>query len=71
MNAAPQRRRLPYRRPSETISVECAGMQYTATISRFADGRLALCDDSGKTSGTLGVALDQIDAAAANQGKVV
>jgi hypothetical protein len=38
MNAT--RRRLPDRRASETSTVECAGLQYTATISRFADGRL-------------------------------
>jgi hypothetical protein len=38
MSAA--RRRLPDRRASETFTVECAGLQYTATISRFADGRL-------------------------------
>jgi len=35
------RRRLPNRRASETFAVECAGLNYTATISRFADGRLA------------------------------
>jgi hypothetical protein len=38
MSAA--RRRLPDRRASETFTIECAGLQYTATISRFADGRL-------------------------------
>ena len=35
------RQRLPNRRASETFAVECAGLNYTATISRFADGRLA------------------------------
>jgi hypothetical protein len=35
------RERLPNRRFSETFSLECAGLQYTATISRFDDGRLA------------------------------
>jgi hypothetical protein len=38
MSAA--RRRLPDRRASETFTLECAGLQYTATISRFDDGRL-------------------------------
>jgi ribonucleoside-diphosphate reductase alpha chain len=37
MNA---RRRLPDRRASETFTLECAGLSYVATISRFADGRL-------------------------------
>jgi hypothetical protein len=34
------RQRLPGRRASETFSLQCAGLSYTATISRFADGRL-------------------------------
>jgi len=34
------RRRLPDRRGSETFSLQCAGLDYTATISRFDDGRL-------------------------------
>lgn len=34
------RRRLPDRRGSETFSLQCAGLAYTATISRFDDGRL-------------------------------
>jgi hypothetical protein len=34
------RQRLPDRRASETFSLECAGLAYTATVSRFADGRL-------------------------------
>jgi hypothetical protein len=38
MNA---RERLPNRRYAETFGLECAGLQYTATISRFPDGRLA------------------------------
>jgi hypothetical protein len=32
--------RLPNRRPSETFALECAGLKYTATISRFDDGRV-------------------------------
>ena len=34
------RQRLPNRRGNETFSLECSGLAYTATISRFADGRL-------------------------------
>jgi hypothetical protein len=34
------RSRLPNRRASETFSLECAGLTYTATVSRFADGRI-------------------------------
>jgi hypothetical protein len=34
------RQRLPNRRASETFALECAGLSYIATISRFADGRL-------------------------------
>jgi hypothetical protein len=36
-----ERLRLKNRRDSETFSLECAGLRYTATVSRFADGRLA------------------------------
>jgi hypothetical protein len=35
------RRRLPNRRHSETFRVEAQGMKFTATISRFDDGRIA------------------------------
>ena len=35
-----ERHRLPNRRPSETFALECAGLKYTATISRFNDGRV-------------------------------
>jgi ribonucleoside-diphosphate reductase alpha chain len=35
------RERLPNRRASETFNLECNGLRYTATISRFADGRCA------------------------------
>jgi hypothetical protein len=34
------RQRLPDRRASETFSLECAGLAYIATISRFDAGRL-------------------------------
>ena len=35
------RQRLLDRRPCETFGLECAGLKYTATISRFSDGRIA------------------------------
>lgn len=35
-----ERRRLPDRRGSETFTLECGGLNYIATISRFADGAL-------------------------------
>ena len=34
------RARLPNRRASETFELECAGLRYTCTISRFPDGRI-------------------------------
>jgi hypothetical protein len=34
------RQRLPNRRASDTFSLECAGLAYTATVSRFDDGRI-------------------------------
>jgi hypothetical protein len=36
-----RRQRLPNRRPSVTFGFECNGLTYLASISRFADGRLA------------------------------
>jgi hypothetical protein len=35
------RRRLPNRRQCETLSFECNGLRYTASISRYASGALA------------------------------
>jgi hypothetical protein len=35
------RRRLPDRRLSTTFDLECAGLKYTCSFSRFQDGRLA------------------------------
>ena len=35
------RQRLPNRRASETFSFLCNDLKYLATVSRFADGRLA------------------------------
>jgi hypothetical protein len=34
------RQRLPDRRASETFSLQCGGLPYVATISRFGDGHL-------------------------------
>jgi hypothetical protein len=38
---ARHRERLPNRRFGETFEVDVAGLRYTATIGRFADGRMA------------------------------
>ena len=35
------RERLPNRRLAETFELEVSGLHYTATVSQFADGRLA------------------------------
>jgi len=37
---ASNRNRLANRRPSETFEIEVAGLRYTATFSRFPDGRV-------------------------------
>jgi hypothetical protein len=34
------RQRLPNRRACETFALECAGLQYVATVGRFDDGRI-------------------------------
>src|SRR6516162_4556865 len=57
MIGAPTRQRLPDRRASESFTVECAGLQYTATISRFDDGRLG---EIFVTSGKAGSAADTV-----------
>jgi hypothetical protein len=36
-----RRERLPDRRASETFALQCAGLNYIATISRFNDGRIS------------------------------
>lgn len=36
-----ERRHLPNRRPTETFEVESQGLKFTASIGRFADGRVA------------------------------
>jgi hypothetical protein len=41
MSAMQRRERLPNRRLGETFELQLHGLRYTATISRFADGRLA------------------------------
>ncbi len=35
-----ERQRLPDRRGSETFNLQCAGLNYVATVSRFADGHI-------------------------------
>jgi hypothetical protein len=40
MTMASKRERLPNRRASEKYTFELHGLRYTATVSRFADGRL-------------------------------
>jgi hypothetical protein len=35
------RKRLPNRRASETFELTVAGLSYTCTVSRYADGRIA------------------------------
>jgi hypothetical protein len=35
-----ERRRLPNRRASESFSFELTGLRFTATVSRFPDGRI-------------------------------
>src|SRR5271155_1437496 len=39
--SAAARERLPNRRASTTFDIEAGGMKYRATVSRFADGRIA------------------------------
>ena len=41
IKSAMSRKRLANRRPSSTLNVECDRLYYAATVSRFADGRLA------------------------------
>jgi hypothetical protein len=46
------RRRLPDRRASETFSLQCNGLDYTATISRFHDGQIGELFLSNHKSGS-------------------
>jgi hypothetical protein len=41
MSTAEHRERLPNRRLGETFELEVAGLRYTATVGRYADGRVA------------------------------
>lgn len=36
-----ERRRLPNRRPSENFTFELDGLRFTATVGRYADGRIS------------------------------
>ena len=40
MSTPTARQRLANRRPSSTFAVECNGLQYTCTFSRYGDGRI-------------------------------
>ena len=40
MTTSQPRARLPNRRPAETFELTFAGLRYTATVGRFADGRI-------------------------------
>src|SRR5262249_45977515 len=61
---ATRRNRLPNRRVSTTFELQVAGLRYTATFSRFADGRAGeffttnprAGSRSGATAGEAGVA---------------
>ena len=46
------RRRLPARRQCETFSLECAGLSYVATVSRFDDGSIGEIFLSNHKSGS-------------------
>jgi ribonucleoside-diphosphate reductase alpha chain len=46
------RERLPYRRKSVNFSFDCNGLRYTATVSYFADGRLAEIFIGNRKSGS-------------------
>ena len=47
-----ERLRLPNRRASETFNLECNGLRYVATISRFSDGTVAEIFLSNHKSGS-------------------
>ncbi len=52
----PTRDRLPDRRPSERFEFEFSEVQFTATISRFADGRLGeIFIDCHKVGASIGI----------------
>jgi hypothetical protein len=37
--STPARKRLPDRRASTTLTIECAGLKFTATVSHFSENR--------------------------------
>jgi hypothetical protein len=47
-----ERKRLPNRRACETFGFDCAALRYTATISRFDDGRISEIFISNHKSGS-------------------
>ncbi len=50
-----ERQRLPNRRASEVLDFESMSMRFTASVSRYADGRLAeLFIDNHKAGSTIG-----------------
>ena len=55
MTAAPQRQRLPDRRASEVFDFESMGMRFTASVSRYDDGRIGeLFIDNHKGGSAIG-----------------
>jgi hypothetical protein len=49
------RQRLPDRRANESFTVEVSGLRFTATVSRFADGRIGeLFIDNHKAGSAIG-----------------
>jgi ribonucleoside-diphosphate reductase alpha chain len=46
------RARLPNRRASETVNLECNGLKYACTVSQFPDGRVAEIFLSNHKSGS-------------------
>jgi hypothetical protein len=52
MTAQPNRERLPDRRVNETFSLQSEALSYTATVSRFADGRVGEIFLSNHKSGS-------------------
>src|SRR6516165_1268079 len=51
----PARQRLPDRRPSETFTFELHGLRFTASVSRYADGRVGeIFIDNHKAGSAIG-----------------
>jgi hypothetical protein len=52
-----ERKRLPDRRGSQTFNLQCDGLAYTATVSRFCDGQLGeIFLSNGKAGSAVDVA---------------